>query len=356
MRIKAQNGLALNVNPFEDETYGNLDNIQPQFNPNYGILKPPVEDAPTMGESAVSSFSALPGMGKTISGVYNLVQSIRERRKQKEYKKISKMDADRRRQTSKQEDFYYTPYQLGGPVDSSELNQFYNFYNKAEQQTKQNQYLINQYYQDTNQDLKNQWKQSQNNAISDYVGSIVEGVETASKLLLQEGGQVTDIYSPDFNLKSTRSKESNSSNNSENNLQDNSWNEDEDVDDLLYGLLMEDIQRLEIQDDELDIMEQDIEMGNYGESLPITPYIVDMQKKFGVQPGSINTGEHNEGSRHMTGHAFDIPGSKHGGKEGLRQLLPILQESYPDLELIDEIDAPAGKVGTGNHIHVQMKR
>ena len=81
----------------------------------------------------------------------------------------------------------------------------------------------------------------------------------------------------------------------------------------------------------------------------------------GVKIGSINTGKHNVGSKHGQGKAFDIPGSKNGGIEGLTKLYNWL--STPDgveflkrnnLRVIDERFKPAGKVGTANHLHFEI--
>lgn len=88
-------------------------------------------------------------------------------------------------------------------------------------------------------------------------------------------------------------------------------------------------------------------------TLPIAPLLNDLQMN-GIGIGSVTDGQHNEGSRHYHGRAVDIPASKNGGKEGLRKLLPVLKQKYPNAKIIDEIDAPAGKVGTGNHIHIEI--
>lgn len=86
----------------------------------------------------------------------------------------------------------------------------------------------------------------------------------------------------------------------------------------------------------------------------ITGY-VDEFKGMGIGIGSIDSGGHNKGSLHGKTLAVDLPQSKNGGVEGLRKLLPILREKYPELDIVDEIEKPAGqKVWTGAHIHIEM--
>ena len=102
-----------------------------------------------------------------------------------------------------------------------------------------------------------------------------------------------------------------------------------------------------------DNSEGQIDLNVKNNSLPIQSYI-DEFKSLGINIGSINTGKHNINSKHYIGKAFDIPASKNGGKDGLRKLLTQLKQKYPNLRILDEIDAPIGRVGDGNHIHIEL--
>lgn len=92
--------------------------------------------------------------------------------------------------------------------------------------------------------------------------------------------------------------------------------------------------------------------------LPVKP-LIDQFNSIGIKVGSINTGQHNPGSKHFSGKAFDIPGSKNGGREGLYKIYNYLNSSegkrqFPNIKVINEIDAPAGKIGTANHLHIEL--
>ena len=94
------------------------------------------------------------------------------------------------------------------------------------------------------------------------------------------------------------------------------------------------------------------------QELPVQP-VIQKFSELGIGIGSINTGTHNTGSKHYSGKAFYIPGSKNGGKEGLRKIYAFLNSpegraQFPNIKVIDEIDASAGKVGDANHIHVEL--
>ena len=94
------------------------------------------------------------------------------------------------------------------------------------------------------------------------------------------------------------------------------------------------------------------------QELPVQP-VIQKFSELGIGIGSINTGTHKTGSKHYSGKAFDIPGSKNGGKEGLRKIYAFLNSpegraQFPNIKVIDEIDASAGKVGDANHIHVEL--
>ncbi len=94
------------------------------------------------------------------------------------------------------------------------------------------------------------------------------------------------------------------------------------------------------------------------QELPVQP-VIQKFNELGIGIGSVNTGTHNTGSKHYQGKAFDIPGSKNGGKEGLRKIYAFLNSpegraQFPNIKVIDEIDAPVGKVGDANHIHVEL--
>lgn len=98
---------------------------------------------------------------------------------------------------------------------------------------------------------------------------------------------------------------------------------------------------------------------NQDVNLPIQP-VIDQFSQLGIVPGSINTGQHNEGSKHYSGRAFDIPGSKNGGKQGLNKIYAYLnspegKQRFPNVRVINEIDKPAGKIGDANHLHIEIQ-
>lgn len=106
----------------------------------------------------------------------------------------------------------------------------------------------------------------------------------------------------------------------------------------------------------------DLYTGMYGQQengeLPIQPVVSEFEK-LGVSIGSINTGTHNTNSKHYYGKAFDIPGSKNGGREGLYKIYNYLNSpegktKFPNIKVINEIDKPAGKVGDANHLHIEI--
>lgn len=107
----------------------------------------------------------------------------------------------------------------------------------------------------------------------------------------------------------------------------------------------------------------DLYTGMYGgqqqsEELPIQPVVSEFEK-LGIGIGSINTGTHNTNSKHYHGKAFDIPGSKNGGREGLYKIYNYLNSpegktKFPNIKVINEIDKPAGKVGDANHLHIEI--
>lgn len=83
---------------------------------------------------------------------------------------------------------------------------------------------------------------------------------------------------------------------------------------------------------------------------------------MGIQIGSVNTGQHNVGSKHPLGKAFDVPGSKNGGIQGLNRLHDWLFTDEGinflkthNLRVVDERFKPAGKVGTANHLHFEIQ-
>lgn len=106
----------------------------------------------------------------------------------------------------------------------------------------------------------------------------------------------------------------------------------------------------------------DLYTGMYGQQqsgeLPIQPVVSEFEK-LGIGIGSINTGTHNTNSKHYHGKAFDIPGSKNGGREGLYKIYNYLNSpegktKFPNIKVINEIDKPAGKVGDANHLHIEI--
>jgi hypothetical protein len=93
-------------------------------------------------------------------------------------------------------------------------------------------------------------------------------------------------------------------------------------------------------------------------NIPVKP-LVDQFSSLGINVGSINTGTHNPGSKHYSGRAFDIPGSKNGGKEGLYKIYNYLnspegKRQFPNIKVLNEIEKPAGKVGDANHLHIEL--
>ena len=85
--------------------------------------------------------------------------------------------------------------------------------------------------------------------------------------------------------------------------------------------------------------------------------------RMGIKPSSTVGGEHNTGSKHYHGHAFDLGlnTSFGGDMEKLRKFmrdLPDLQKRYPVLErlkLRDETVRPKGqRVWSGAHLHLEL--
>lgn len=84
---------------------------------------------------------------------------------------------------------------------------------------------------------------------------------------------------------------------------------------------------------------------------------------MGIKPSSTVDGEHNTGSKHYHGHAFDLGlNTSFGGDvEKMRKFMlefPNLQRRYPVLErlkLRDETVRPKGqKVWSGAHLHLEL--
>lgn len=97
---------------------------------------------------------------------------------------------------------------------------------------------------------------------------------------------------------------------------------------------------------------------NVSTEIPVKP-LVDQFSSLGINVGSINTGKHNPGSKHYSGKAFDIPGSKNGGKQGLYRIYNYLnspegKKQFPNIKVINEIEKPAGKIGDANHLHIEL--
>jgi hypothetical protein len=85
--------------------------------------------------------------------------------------------------------------------------------------------------------------------------------------------------------------------------------------------------------------------------------------RMGIKPSSTVGGEHNTGSKHYHGHAFDLGlnTSFGGDMEKLRTFMrefPNQQRRYPVLErlkLRDETVRPKGqKVWSGAHLHLEL--
>ena len=184
----------------------------------------------------------------------------------------------------------------------------------------------------------------------------IASVDNVTKGYAQEGGEIDteSLYSPNF-VSPYEQDEQASQQLQDKIYADNPGMSYENKDSLMKWLFEEQpLQTYTVN----DIYNQQYSQQQGQQELPIQPVINQFQQ-MGIGIGSVNTGQHNPGSRHYQGRAFDIPGSKNGGREGLYKIYNYLnspegKRQFPNIKVINEIDKPAGKVGTANHLHIEI--
>lgn len=104
---------------------------------------------------------------------------------------------------------------------------------------------------------------------------------------------------------------------------------------------------------------------NFDDDVPaetsnIIPVVTEL-RKLGLNPSSINTGQHNTGSKHYQNKAVDLGlNTTFGGnpkkmEDFIQYYNKVLKPKYPNLSLHDERKQPKGqKVWSGNHLHLEI--
>lgn len=105
-------------------------------------------------------------------------------------------------------------------------------------------------------------------------------------------------------------------------------------------------------------------LDNYepAETSNIIPVVTEL-RKMGLNPSSINTGQHNAGSKHYQNKAVDLGlnttfgGNPQKMEEFIQYYNKVLKPKYPNLSLHDERKHPKGqKVWSGNHLHLEVNQ
>ncbi len=406
--------------------------------------------------SLVDSLPLISSVGQIVGGIAGIFEGNKKRRIQQIFDNASQEDLKQRREQSRANNFYLTPYTVGRTDDltakkgmkvpvyqnGGQMDLFMDFYNQQEQASKD---LLNQLkntYKDKNERLLNDAGQTKNNAFNNILGGAM-GVATSlfqGGGLLPESSQVQILprefsipsisgslksqefkslpdsnvnrgvpvipnaqaaavtvaaQTPDYltnfqfigkgsnkvkskpryrmkqeggeiNTESLYSEDFQSPN------EDQGFSEQEIQNFLSSTVPGEEMQKNSnllswlFEEEPLDTYTtNDIYHSTYGQDtsnvsteIPVKP-LVDQFNSLGIKVGSINTGTHNLGSKHYSGKAFDIPGSKNGGKQGLYRIYNYLnspegKKQFPNIKIVNEIEKPAGKIGDANHLHIEL--
>jgi len=346
---------------------------------NYALtpenLRPaPVEET-TPESSGLDKLEMLSPALKIGMGIKGLVESGRDRRYQKFHEKEYEKDLMERKNQMKSNSFYMTPYTAGRTSDltmkqggqvyqqggTTPMDAFMNFYNTQEQSKKQVLQTLEEGYSDKNEALEAKWRGDRANSwksIGEGATFAIDAAKQAAGMMMQEGGELEgipeseDLYSENF-VSPYKVKEQ-----VENELKTESPGENMQGNSTLMSWLFEEepLQTYTVSDIYDAKYSKPADSSN--SNIPVKP-LVDQFSSLGINVGSINTGTHNPGSKHYSGRAFDIPGSKNGGKEGLYKIYNYLnspegKRQFPNIKVLNEIEKPAGKVGDANHLHIEL--
>lgn len=379
-KIKAQYG------QFVDDSNINIDPnavLQPNYQSAYNkvlgsneqsfSIQPPENQ--TQQNPGLDKLEMLSPALKIGMGIKGLVESGRDRRYQKFHEKEYEKDLMERKNQMKSNSFYMTPYTAGRTSDltmkqggqvyqqggTTPMDAFMNFYNTQEQSKKQVLQTLEEGYSDKNEALEAKWRGDRANSwksIGEGATFAIDAAKQAAGMMMQEGGELEgtpeseDLYSENF-VSPYKVKEQ-----VENELKTESPGENMQGNTSLMSWLFEEepLQTYTVSDIYDAKYSKPADSSN--SNIPVKP-LVDQFSSLGINVGSINTGTHNPGSKHYSGRAFDIPGSKNGGKEGLYKIYNYLnspegKRQFPNIKVLNEIEKPAGKVGDANHLHIEL--
>lgn len=154
-----------------------------------------------------SFLDALPvigSIGQVIGGIAGIFEGAKKRKKQRIYENAYREDLQDKREKSRANNFYLTPYTVGRTDDltakkgmkvplyqdggQADLNSFMEFYNQQEQAKQRQMVWLNSLYKDQNEQLKANAKQTTNQGISDVGGGLMGLVGS----IFQQGGAIQD--------------------------------------------------------------------------------------------------------------------------------------------------------------------
>lgn len=356
-------------------------------------------------------------------GIANLFQAGKAKKKQRAYERAFQKELSQRQEESRVNDYYYVPqqyasstqpsFQLGGSLDL-----FAEYYNQMEGQNKTQQQRLEQYYNDKNQQLINDYQNKKSAGFS----NIFQGVMNTLPLL-QEGGKIEsktdwgkwDRDSVDILRKraerrrsdhtTTRTidpqnpkdvtiiptiKQGSGKSKSKDRFREMQDGGEYDPTQDIYSdqfqfnyedlapprEVQDELSQVEIEDkiDQtlMDWIFEEPEDYNYEdvegiEEMQGSPYegkikpVVEFFKTMGLNPSSVDEGTHNTGSKHYSGNALDLGLNTTFGGD-VTKMYKFKQwyetegkDKFPGLKLIDETKRPNGQqVWTGPHYHLEF--
>jgi len=353
------------------------------INDSVHYLQNPAKKQEVPEDKGFSLADNLPVIGaglQVLGGIKSLFESDEQRRIQQTYEREYAKDLKERKEQSRANSFYLTPYTtnrtsnltakkgLKVPIpfyqNGGQMDLFMDFYNQQEQSKKQALNYLTDTYADRNEQRSKKVDEMQSSGLSDLMGGAM-GLASAFKKggfikkKYQEGAEVEgipeseDLYSENF-VSPYEIKEQ-----VENELKTESPGEEMQGNSNLMSWLFseEPLETYTVSDIYDAKYSKPVSQGNTSD-IPIRP-VIDQFSSMGIQVGSINTGVHNRGSLHPLGKAFDVPGSKNGGKEGLYKIYNYLnspegKRQFPNIKVLNEIEKPAGKIGDANHLHIEL--